>query len=98
MILVNTPSGRVEFLHNVRKLKYHAIAGVRYDCKLVDEISLPHLYKQGQQVRLTGLKFLVSISWYHLQQLPLPAIANGRLPPASACKRRRATAGKLASA
>lgn len=68
MILVDTAFGSVEFLHGVRKLKYHAIAGVRYDRKLVDGRSVAQLYKRGQQVRLTGLKFPVSISWYYLKR------------------------------
>jgi hypothetical protein len=68
MILVDTAFGSGEFLHGVRKLKYHAIAGVRYDRKLVDGRSVAQLYKRGQQVRLTGLKFPVSISWYYLKR------------------------------
>jgi hypothetical protein len=36
MILVDTAFGTVDFLHGIRKLKYHAIAGVRCDRQLID--------------------------------------------------------------
>ena len=58
----------VEFLHGIRNLKYHAIAGVRKDRQLVDGRHLKHLHKRGQQVRLEGLKFPVSVSWYYLKR------------------------------
>lgn len=68
MILVDTAFGSVEFLHGVRKLKYHAIAGVRCDRQLVDGRCLTDLHKRGQQVRLVGWKFPVSVSWYYLKR------------------------------
>lgn len=68
LVLVDTAFGSVEFLQGVRKLKHHAIAGVRYDRKLEDGRSVAQLYKRGQQVRLVGLKFPVSISWYYLKR------------------------------
>ena len=58
----------LEFLHGIRKLKYHAITGVRYDRLLADGRCLKHLHKRGQQVRLVGLKFPVSVSWYYLKR------------------------------
>ena len=68
MILVDTAFGSVEFLHTIRKLKYHAIAGVRCDRQLLDGRRLTQLYKRGQQVRLVSLKFPVSVSWYYLKR------------------------------
>lgn len=68
MILADTAFGSVEFLQGIRKLKYHAVTGVRYDRLLVDGRCLKHLHKRGQQVRLVGLKFLVSVSWYYLKR------------------------------
>lgn len=68
MILVDTAFGSVEFLHSIRNLKYHAIAGVRCDRQLLDGRRLTQLYKRGQQVRLVGLKFPVSVSWYYLKR------------------------------
>ncbi len=49
-------------------LKYHAITGVPVDRKLVDVRVLRHLHKQGQQVRLVGLKFPVTVAWYYLKR------------------------------
>jgi hypothetical protein len=73
MILADTAFGSVEFLHRIRQLTYHAITGVRYDRLLVDGRCLKHLHKPGQQVRLVGLKFPVSVSWYYLKR------ENGKL-------------------
>jgi len=66
MILADTAFGSVEFLHGIRQLRYHAVTGIPLGRKLVDGRVLKHLHKQGQQVRLVGLKFPVSISWYYL--------------------------------
>lgn len=68
MILADTAFGSVEFIHGIRKLKYHAITGVPVDRKLVDGRVLRHLHKQGQQVRLVGLKFPVTVAWYYLKR------------------------------
>ena len=68
MILADTAFGSARFLHGIRKLKYHAITGVRYDRLLVDGRCLKQLHKRGQQVRLVGLKFPVSVSWYYLKR------------------------------
>ena len=68
MILADTAFGSIEFLHGIRKLKYHAIVGVRVDRKLRDGRSLRHLYKRGQQVRFVGLNFPVTVSWYYLKR------------------------------
>lgn len=73
MILADTAFGSIEFLHGIRKLKYHAIVGVRVGRKLVDGRSLRHLHKRGQQVQLVGLKCPVTVSWYYLKR------ARGRL-------------------
>lgn len=68
LILVDTAFGSIEFLEGVRKLKYHVIAGVRCDRKLADGRSVARLYKRGQQLRLVGLKFPVSLSWHYLKR------------------------------
>ncbi len=49
-------------------LKYHAITGVAINRKLVDRRVLRHLHKQGQQVRLVGLNFPVTVCWYYLKR------------------------------
>jgi len=68
LILVDTAFGSVEFLRGVRKLKFHVIAGRRCDRKMVDGRSVAQLHRRGQQVRLLGLKFPVSVSWYYLKR------------------------------
>ncbi|MBD2248649.1 transposase [Nostoc sp. FACHB-888] len=68
MILADTAFSSVEFLHGVRKLKYHAVTGIPINRKLIDGRILRHLHKQGQQVRLVGLKFPVTVSWYYLKR------------------------------
>lgn len=68
MILADTAFGSVEFLHGIHNSKYQAVTGVRYDRLLVDGRCLKHLHSRGQQVRLVGLKFPVSVSWYYLKR------------------------------
>lgn len=68
VILADTAFGSVKFLHGIRKLKYHAITGLAINRKLVDGRVLRHLHKQGQQIRLLGLKFPVTVSWYYLKR------------------------------
>lgn len=67
-MLVDSAFGSIAFLEGVRKLKHHVIAGVRYDRKLEDGRWVAQLYKRGQHVRLVGLKFPVSVSWYYLKR------------------------------
>jgi hypothetical protein len=68
IILADTAFSSMEFLHGVRELKYHALTGVPVDRKLTDGRNLKHLHKQGQQVRLVGLKFPVTVCWYYLKR------------------------------
>jgi len=68
MILADTAFGSVEFLHGIRQLKYHAITGVRCNRQLVNGRCLKLLHKKGQQLRLLGLKFAVTVSWYYLKR------------------------------
>ncbi len=44
-MIADTGFGSVEFLHGLRKLKYHAITGVAINRKLVDGRVLRHLHK-----------------------------------------------------
>ena len=68
MVLADTAFGSVEFLQGIRKLRYHAVVGVRCDRKLVDGRKVSSLYKRGQQVWLNGLPFVVSVSWFYLKR------------------------------
>lgn len=45
IILADTANGCVEFLHGVRKLKFHAVTGVAIDRKLLDGRVLRHLHE-----------------------------------------------------
>ena len=45
MILADTAFGSIDFLHGIRKLKYHAITGLSINRKLVDGRVLRHLHK-----------------------------------------------------
>ena len=44
------------------------MTGVAISRKLANGRVLRHLHKQGQQVRLFGLKFPVTVSWYYLKR------------------------------
>jgi len=68
IILADTAFSSREFIHGVRQLKYHAVTGVALNRKLADGRALRLLHKQGQQVRLVGLNFPVTVSWYYLKR------------------------------
>ncbi len=68
MVLVDTAFGSVEFLHGVRKQKYHVIAGIACTRKLVDGRCVAHLHKRGQQLYLRSFKFPVYVSWYYFKR------------------------------
>ncbi|MBW4574806.1 MAG: transposase [Aphanothece sp. CMT-3BRIN-NPC111] len=46
MVLADTAFGSVEFLQEIRHLRYHAVVGVRRDRKLVDGRKVSSLYKR----------------------------------------------------
>lgn len=66
--MADTAFSSVEFLHGLRKFKYHAVTGVAINRKLIDGRALKDLQKPGQQVRLVGLKFPVTVTWYYLKR------------------------------
>lgn len=68
MILTDTAFGSVPFLIGLRQRRYAAIVGVRCDRKLSDGRQLYDLVKPGQQVRLQGLPFPVTIAWFYLKR------------------------------
>jgi hypothetical protein len=67
-VLADTAFGSVDFLQGIRKLKLHAITGVRYDRKLSDGRHLFELHKPGQRVHLQGLSCPVTIAWFYLKR------------------------------
>src|SRR6478672_3508 len=65
VVLADTAKGRME---GIRKLQLHAITGVRYDRCMSDGRQLFQLHKPGQQVRLKGLDFPVTVAWCYLKR------------------------------
>lgn len=49
-------------------LKHQALVGIRCDRKLEDGRSVAQLHLRGQQLRLSGLKFPVHVSWYYFKR------------------------------
>lgn len=68
VILADTAFGSILFLKAMRQRRYAVIVGVRYDRKLADGRQLCDLCRKGQQVRLDGLAFPVTISWLFLKR------------------------------
>jgi Transposase DDE domain len=68
VILADTAFGSVEFLKAMRKRRYAVIVGVRCDRKLADGRQVCDLGKKGQQVKLDGFPFPVTISWLYLKR------------------------------
>jgi hypothetical protein len=68
MVLVDTAFGSVEFIHGIRKRKYHVITGIACTRQLIDGRCVGQLHKRGQQLRLRGLKFAVYVSWYYFKR------------------------------
>ncbi len=67
IILADTAFGSVEFLNAMGKRCHSLIVGGRYDRKLADGRQVCDLAKKGQQVRLEGLSFPVTIAWLYLK-------------------------------
>lgn len=68
IILADTAFGSVAFLQAMRKRRQPVIVGLRCDRKLADGRQVCDLVKKGQQVRLDGLSFPVTISWLYLKR------------------------------
>jgi hypothetical protein len=66
-ILADTAFGTKEFINGIRKLKYHGILGIGCNRLLIDGRPVKHLCRRGQQVRLEGLDFPVTLSWYYFK-------------------------------
>ena len=67
-ILADTAFGTKDFINNIRKLKYHAVIGIGCNRKLVNGYPVKLLHHRGQQVRLVGLDFPVTLSWYYFKR------------------------------
>ncbi len=68
LVLADTAFGGNEFVTQVRCLKHHALVGIRCNRTLEDGRSVAQLYKRGQQLRLSGLKSSVHVSWYYFKR------------------------------
>jgi hypothetical protein len=68
VVLADTAFGSVDFLKGIRKLQLHVITGIRDDRCLSDRRQLFQLHKPGQQVRLKGLAFPVTVAWCYLKR------------------------------
>ena len=68
LVLADAAFGSNHFITKVRQLKHHALVGIRCDRKLEDGCSVAQLHKRGIQVRLSGLKFPVHLSWYYFKR------------------------------
>lgn len=68
LILADTAFGSVQFLNAMRKRRHSVIVGVRHDRKLADGRQVCDLAKKGQQVRLEGLAFPVTLAWLYLKR------------------------------
>lgn len=68
LVLADTAFGSTQFLKGIRKLKHHAIVGVRCDRTLSDGRAVWQLHKPGQRVRLKDCSVPVTIAWFYLER------------------------------
>jgi hypothetical protein len=66
LVLADTGFGSIELMQEVRRLKFHAVVGVRHDRRLATGGTLRQISRRGQQVWLKGVSFPVTLSWYWL--------------------------------
>ncbi|MGG6262849.1 transposase [Leptolyngbya sp. AN03gr2] len=71
IVLADTEFGTVEFLQAVHNRGWRAVVGVRWNRKLQDGSNLKQFYrlgKRGAQIRLQGITFALTVSWFWLKQ------------------------------
>ena len=68
IILADSASGSSEFLHQIRRLKCHAVVGTTKRRTIADGRRLTQLRHPGQQHYLTGMRVPVDIGWYWLKR------------------------------
>jgi hypothetical protein len=72
IVLADTEFGTVEFLQAVRRCGWRAVVGMRCNRKLQDGRCLKQLYrhsKRGQQIKVEGIAFALTVSWFWLKQV-----------------------------
>ena len=67
-VLADTAFGSTAFLKAMKKRRYPLIVGVSCDRNLTDGRKVRHLAKKGQLVKLDGVPFPVTISWFYLKR------------------------------
>ena len=68
IILTDSAFGSREFLHEIRRLKCHAVVGTTRSRTLADGRRLDQLANAGQQHYLNGMRLPVYVSWYYLKR------------------------------
>lgn len=68
LVLVDTAFGSIDFLKGMRRMKFHAIAGVRIDRRLASGRTVAQVKSRGQRVYLEGVNFPVTLSWFWLKK------------------------------
>ena len=67
-VLANTVFGSIEWLKAMKKRRYPLILGVSCDRNLSDGRKVRQLAEKGQLVKLDGVPFPVTISWFYLKR------------------------------
>jgi len=67
-ILADTAFGTKDFINGIHKLKYHAVLGIGCNRKLINGSPIKLLHRRGRQVKLVGLDFPVTLSWYYFKR------------------------------
>jgi hypothetical protein len=71
IVLADTEFGTIEFLQAVHNRGWRAVVGMRCTRKLQDGSKLKQLYrhgKRGAQIKLEGIDFALTVSWFWLKQ------------------------------
>jgi Transposase DDE domain len=71
MVLADTEFGTIQFLNAVRQRGWRGVVGMRCTRKMQDGRCLKQLYRhgqRGQQVRLDGIDFPLTVSWFWLKR------------------------------
>ncbi|MBW4419466.1 MAG: transposase [Myxacorys californica WJT36-NPBG1] len=71
IVLADTEFGTIEFLQAVHNRGWRAVVGMRWNRKLQDGSNLKQLYrhgKRGAQIKLEGMAFALTVSWFWLKQ------------------------------
>lgn len=68
LVLADSAFSSISFLLTVRRLKLHALVGIKKSRKLADGRTIALLHKGGQHLYLKGLAFPVSIAHYYFKR------------------------------